>query len=194
MKRETLQRMGWVIIASLVVAAVSGYVARWYLALYSSITLLCFLLGCLIILISLIALLWRKNAPAQRRNSAVAKWLLVGIFLLGQFSALPIGQAFRGWEVRRAQAYIEALIPQIESYHHQNDVYPPEINSIISGSENPLPSLLQLKSSDPFAFDNHEFYLYQEITYAFEFYLPDGFIGFQYRYCCGSNGTWTVTD
>jgi hypothetical protein len=75
----------------------------------------------------------------------------------------------------------------------QHNAYPADL-SLILAADQTLPPLLQLTGEFPLAYDNRKFYIRRETTFAFRFYEPDGFIGFQHEYCCGVNGTWTVTD
>jgi hypothetical protein len=42
--------------------------------------------------------------------------------------------------------------------------------------------------------NRQQLYFQRGATYGFQFHLPDGFIGFHYEYCCGADGSWTVTD
>jgi hypothetical protein len=119
--------------------------------------------------------------------------LLTSLFLVLQLVVYPVALAWRNQEVHQAQAFIEGLIPQLEDYYRQHSAYPEDVNSVLATGVG-LPALLQLSDAFPLAYNNHDFYVYRETTYAFRFYVPDGFIGFRYDYCCGANGVWTVTD
>ena len=115
-----------------------------------------------------------------------------GFFLLLQLVYFPITQALIRQEVAQAQAFVETLIPRLEVYKTRQGVYPGSIEAILTDDVTP-PALLQ--GDDPLLFfNNRNFYFQRGSTYGFRFYLPDGFIGYSYEYCCGPQGRWTVTD
>ena len=134
---------------------------------------------------------------AKARRAAglgrASKFLLMGgFFLLLQLVYFPITQALIRQEVAQAQAFVETLIPRLEVYKTRQGVYPGSIEAILTDDVTP-PALLQ--GDDPLLFfNNRNFYFQRGSTYGFRFYLPDGFIGYSYEYCCGPQGRWTVTD
>ena len=71
--------------------------------------------------------------------------------------------------------------------------YPTNPGALLS-TDTAYPGLLELAGTFPVMYDNRRFYFSDETTYSFKFYVPDGFIGFHYVYCCGAEGAWTVTD
>lgn len=185
--------IGLVSVAALCVVLLSAYVTRWVIAIYSTISFLCGLLGCVLFLVSLLTLQKAKMKESLQRRQLGGRLLLVSVFLLLQFGYSPVTMALRNLEVRRAQRFVQSLVPVLEDYNLQHSAYPADISSVIAETT-VYPPLLQLRSDFPFAYDNRQFYTSRAGTYGFEFYLPDGFIGFEYTYCCGSNGVWTVTD
>lgn len=193
MKPKTLVTWGLTGLASLALAALLAYFTRWWSAMAASIPLLSGLVGFMLLLLTTLA--WglakiRRGASSTRINRSM---LLIGFFLLLQLTYLPISQALRHAEVTRAQAYAEALIPRLETYHEQHGTYPATLDPLATGDANP-PALLELHNDLPLPYDNREFYFQRGSTYSFRFYFPDGFIGYAYEYCCGPQGHWTVTD
>lgn len=195
MKLKMPARIGFTALVSLAVASALAYLNRWQLAVFS--TLLPMPLTLLSVVLALIALGLRRRTKAQasgRLHSWSAPLLLLSLFLILQLVALPLARTFRDLEVRRAQAFVTALIPKLEDYKRQHTAYPESLAPLLT-TDVALPPLLQLHSPPPLAYDNRGFYRPRETTYSFQFYVPDGFIGgFQYTYCCGAEGTWTVTD
>lgn len=194
MKLKTLTFSALVILAGLLVAAGLAYFNRWQLAIFSFVPALVTLLG---VILMVITLLFRRYTKAQlpaRRQLLNTTLLLISLFFILQLAFFPLAQTFRNREVRRAQAFLTSLIPQLEDYKHQHTDYPENITALLPEDETLLPPLLQLKGTLPMTYDNRDFYQYHETSYSFQFYVPDGFIGFEYNYCCGPEGTWTVTD
>lgn len=193
MKRKTLASVGLILLASLSIAALLAYSTRWYLAIFGLIPLLSGLLGVLMFILAVILYVFAKirRSPGLRGRGNIL--LLAGLFFLMQLVYLPLARSFRDREVSRAQEFIEMLIPRLEAYRDQHGAYPAAVASILD-EEAPLPPLLRLSGDFPRAFDNRDFYFQRGTTYGFRFVLPDGFIGFDYEYCCGPKGEWTVTD
>jgi hypothetical protein len=132
----------------------------------------------------------RRASDLHRTNKFL---LMTGFFLLFQLAYIPIAQALRQQEVAQAQAFVEAFIPRLETYKAQQGVYPGTLEAILTDNITP-PPLLHLQGDFPLPFNNRDFYFQRGSTYGFRFYLPDGFIGYSYEYCCGPQGRWTVTD
>ena len=193
MKRKTLTLLGLLSLSSLSLALLLAFSTRWYTAIVGGISLLSGLAGSLLVLITLgaLALAQVRRSARPRRIGRVS--LLVGIFLLLQLVYIPTAGALRNRQVRQAQEFVESLVPRLEAYKHQYGTYPTAVEAILSDDDSP-PSLLQLRGDFPMQFDNRSFYFHRGTTVGFRFYLPDGFIGFSYEYCCGPNGKWTVTD
>lgn len=193
MKGKTLASVGLVLLASLSMAVLLAYLTKWYLAIFGLIPLLSGLLGVLMLILAVITYAFAKvrRSPGLRSRGNI--FLLAGFFFLLQLVYLPLARSFRDREVRRAQEFIEMLIPGLEAYRDQHGTYPAAVASILD-EEAPLPPLLRLNGDLPTAFDNQDFYFQKGTTYGFRFVLPDGFIGFDYEYCCGPKGEWTVTD
>jgi predicted PurR-regulated permease PerM len=193
MKLKTPVFSGLIILAGLSVAAGLAYFNRWQLAVFSFIPVLATLLG---VILMVLVLLFRRRTKAQtlrRRHSFNTTLLLISLFFVLQLAFFPLAQTFRNGEVQRAQAMLESLIPQLEDYKRRHADYPENISALLSADVT-LPPLLQLSGSLPVAYDNRNFYRRRDTTYSFQFYVPDGFIGFEYSYCCGAEGTWTVMD
>jgi hypothetical protein len=193
MKPKTLLVWGLLGLTSLAVAGLLAYLSRWQTALVGIIPLVGGLAGCVLVLMTLLA--WSlakiRQAAGLRRTS---KFLLVaGFFLLLQLAYIPITQTLRRMEVAQAQVFVQALIPRLEAYKAQQGVYPGTIEAILT-DDITSPALLQLQGDFPLPFNNRNFYFQRGPTYGFRFYLPDGFIGYSYEYCCGPQGRWTVTD
>ena len=193
MKSKTLMIWGLTGLASLALAVLLAYLTRWWVAMAVSIPLLSALVGFILVLFPLLA--WglakiRQGASSPHINRSM---LLIGVFLLLQLTYLPISQALRHAEVSRAQKYAEALIPRLETYREQHGIYPATLQPIATGASD-LPALLELQGDVPLPYDNRDFYFQHRSTYSFRFYLPDGFIGYIYEYCCGPQGQWTVAD
>ncbi len=172
---------------------VIAYLTVWQLAVYGVLLCVSSLLGIVLALTALLVWL-RTRAKESPGWSKVKKGLfLAGVFLMMQIAYLPISQSLRDLEVKRAQDFISALIPRLEEYERQHNEYPASVDSVLMGGEE-VPRLLQLSGNSPQEYDNRQYYVQRGATYGFRFYLPDGFIGFQYEYCCGAEGVWTVTD
>jgi hypothetical protein len=193
MNLKTLLLAGLLGLTSLIIAALLAYLTRWQTAMLSLIPLLCGLMGFVLVLLALLAwgLAKARQVASLRRTGNLL--LMAGFFLLLQLAYLPISQRLRQQEVVRAQLFVEALVPSLEAYKARQGVYPETFETILSDDPGP-PALLQLQGDYPLQFNNRNFYFQREATYGFRFYLPDGFIGHSYEYCCGSEGRWTVTD
>jgi hypothetical protein len=189
MNLRTSTQVGITVLVGLSVAAAVAYLNRWQLATFSVVPLLTTLFSLGLALIALV--LWRRKS--SRVHSLGGNLLLLSLVLTLQLAFFPFGQTFRDWEVKRAQAFIESLIPKLEDYKRQHSDYPANINPFLS-SDAAIPPLLQLSSQLPVSYDNRHFYEREGATYRFQFHVPDGFVGFQYTYCCGADGAWTVTD
>ena len=185
----------WILLGltSLVVAGLLAYLTRWQTATVGLIPLVSGLIGFILVLMTMLAwgLAKVRKAVGLRRPGKLL--LIAGFFLLFQFAYIPIAQALRQQEVAEAQAFIEALIPRIEAYKEHHGVYPATVDVVLTDNIT-LPALLQLQSDFPLPFNNQDFYFPNGPSYEFGFYLPDGFIGSSYTYCCGPHGHWTITD
>lgn len=182
-----------VILAAIGAVGVVAYSTVWQLAIFGVFPCLVSVLGVILALAALIARrrARTKESPGLSRVSKVL--LLTGVFLLLQGAYYPVALGIRNLEVKRTEDFIQALIPKLEAYKRLNNEYPASLDLILTGDEE-IPRLLQLNGDFPMDYDNRRFYSQSGETYGFRFYLPDGFIGFQYEYCCGADGAWTVTD
>jgi len=191
MQLKPLAVLGLLSLVSLAIAALLAYLTRWQMAIAGSIPLICGLIGLLLVLLALIT--WGV-AKIRGRDGQRSKYpLFIGFFLLLQLAYFPVAKAVRDQELAQAQTFIASLIPRLEAYKERYGTYPPAVEAVLTDGA-PLPPLLQLQSQLPMRFDNRDFYFQRETTYSFRFYLPDGFIGSSYEYCCGPRGQWTVTD
>ena len=172
---------------------VLAYSTVWQLAVFGMLPCLSSLLGIILALIALLIWLRTRTKESPRLSRARKGLLLASVFLLLQVAYFPIAQGLRDLEVKRAQGFINALIPRLEEYERLHNEYPASADSVLTGDEE-VPRLLQLSGDFPLEYDNRQYYVRREETYGFRFYLPDGFIGYQYEYCCGADGEWTVTD
>ncbi|MBK8900658.1 MAG: hypothetical protein IPM53_05730 [Anaerolineaceae bacterium] len=182
-----------VVFAALVVAAGWAYVTVWQLAFFILYPCLSSVLG---IVLVLVLLAWQRRTRVETsRWSTWAKngLFMVGVFLMVQIVYYPLALGMRDLEVDRAQAFLENLAVDLEAYHRANGDYPASIVTVLE-DEQTVPRLLQLHGEFPFVYDNRQYYFQRGESFAFEFYLPDGFIGFRYSYCCGADGEWAVTD
>jgi hypothetical protein len=193
MKLWTPVLWGLPLLASLLAATLLAYFTWRQMAIVGIIPIISGLVGLLLILMALMAWGLAKVRGAAGRRGRGRYLLVAGIFFVLQLAYLPAAQALRHREVNRAQAFIAALIPQIEAYKEQHGAYPATVEAVLTDDVSP-PALLQLRGNFPLEYDNQDFYFQQGTTYAFRFYVPDGFIGFSYAYCCGSHGQWTVSD
>ena len=193
MKLKTPVFSGLIVLAGLSVAAGLAYFNRWQLAIFSFVPTLATLLGVILMVIVLLFRRRTKAQPSARLHSLNPTLLLISLFFVLQFAFFPLAQTFRNVEVQRAQALLESLIPQLEDYKRRHAGYPEKITLLLS-TDVTLPSLLQLSGTLPVTYDNRNFYRRRQTSYSFQFYVPDGFIGFEYSYCCGAEGMWTVTD
>jgi len=180
-------------LAGLVAAGASAYFFRWWGALYSAIPFLASLLGALLALTVLLKALVAKIRRKPGLTTIERYLLLLSLFLLSQWAYFPMAATIFDWEIERAQAFAEAAIPALETYKNQHGAYPDELSLVLPPEASP-PSLLRLSATQPFEFDNRAFYRLRGATYGFQFYVPDGFIGYSYEYCCGAHGKWTITD
>lgn len=178
---------------SLFFAIASAYLLRWNRAIYNAIPFLCGITGITLALVTLLKIWLSKTKATLRQGKVEQARFLVSIFLMIQFIYFPFSSMFVNLEIEHAKVFAEALIPKLEEYKNQHKAYPEELSKILPVT-NSFPSLLRLSGSLPNNFDNRDFYWRQDRTYSFHFYLPDGFIGFTYNYCCGANGSWTITD
>ncbi len=174
-----------------IVAAASAYLFEWWRALYGVIPGLASLLGFAYGLVVLVKMLAGKTKPGM--TTADRNLLLVSLFLLAQLAYFPFSSAIYNWEIKRAQSFAEGLIPELEEYKRQHNAYPEDVEALIPLDAS-LPTLLCLSGTAPFEFDNRSFYRRRGTSYGFQFYVPDGFIGYSYEYCCGAHGKWTITD
>ena len=191
-KLKPLAVLGLLLLVSLSIATLLAYFTRWQMAIASIIPAFCGLAGLLLVLLALIT--WGV-AKIRGRGGERSKYpLLAGLFLLLQLAYIPVAKVVRNQELGQAQVFIASLIPRLEAYKEQHGSYPPTVEAILTDGA-PLPLLLQLQDGiPPRKFNNRNFYFQRETTYGFRFYLPDGFIGSSYEYCCGPRGQWTVTD
>jgi hypothetical protein len=192
MLRKTILPIGLTIVLSIALAAGLAYLNRWYLAIFSLYPFVTAFVG---LLLALIGLVMRRaqTGSAGRLRPISRVLLLLGLAGILQLTAPPQARFFRDREVQRAQTFLESLVPVLEDYKLRNAGYPEHL-SLVLAPGTPLPALLQLRSEAFPPYDNRDFYQPRAETYVFTFYVPDGFIGFQYQYCCGPEGTWTVTD
>jgi hypothetical protein len=191
MKLKLLAVLGLLSLVSLSIATLLAYFTRWEMAIASIIPATCSLVGFLLVLLALVT---RGVAKIRGTDGQRSKYpLLAGLFLLLQLAYFPVAKAVRNQELAQVQAFIASLIPQLEAYKERHGTYPPAVEAILTDGPS-LPALLQLQGDSPMEFDNRNFYFQRETAYGFRFYLPDGFIGFSYEYCCGPQGRWTVTD
>jgi hypothetical protein len=180
--------------ASILVASYLAYTTVWYFAIYAILPCGLSILGLLLGLVALSLLRLARSRKAGGLNTAGKVLLLAGLCLIVQLVYVPIALTLREWEVERTQAFIHSLIPRVEEYKRLHNGYPEHIDAILTDADT-LPQLLQLKNLSPLAFDNRQqLYFQRGPTYGFQFRMPDGFIGFHYEYCCGADGSWTVTD
>lgn len=193
MRPRMLFWLGGVIIIGLIVATLSAYAFKWWTALYSAIPFLAGSIGLFSIVFILIRILLAKVRNKPGLMTFHRSFLLATLFLLSQFAYFPLSKLIFNWEIERAQAFAESLIPTIEAYKSQHGAYPNDLSLILPPDASP-PSLLRLSATQPFEFDNRAFYRQRGTTYGFQFYVPDGFMGYSYEYCCGAHGQWTVTD
>ncbi len=191
MRLNSLAKVGLLSLVSLATAALLAYFTRWQMAIAGTIPSICGLVGLLLILLALIT--WSAAKISGKSGERSKYPLLVGFLLLLQVAYFPAAQAVRNQELAQTQAFIASLIPRLEAYKERQGTYPPAVEAVLTDGA-PLPPLLQLQGQLPMGFDNRNFYFQRETTYGFRFYLPDGFIGSSYEYCCGSRGQWTVTD
>ena len=193
MKPKTLVVWGLLGLTSLAVALLLAYLTRWQTAIVGIIPLVSGLVGFILVLMTLLAWGLAKVRGTTGRRGTGQIFLLTGVFLLLQLAYIPTAQAVRHQEVVLAQTFIESLIPSLETYQEQHGAYPTTIEAILTNDIG-ASALLQLQGDFPLPFNNRNFYFQRGPTYGFRFYLPDGFIGYFYEYCCGPQGHWTVTD
>jgi hypothetical protein len=193
MKPKSLVIWGLTSLTSTTLAALLAYLMRWRSAIAAPIPFLSGLAGFFMIVIILLAHGLVKLRRGKSPNLITNPLLLAGFFLLLQLAYLPISQALHQKQVNQAQAYAEALIPKIEAYKTQHGTYPETLRAILP-KQAALPALLKLHGVVALPYNNRHFYFRSGSTYAFQFYYPDGFIGYTYKYCCGPHGHWAVTD
>jgi len=170
-----------------------AYATLWYLAIFSLIPCGVSLIGLVLGLLAFLMLRRARSEASPGLRRVGYSLLVVGGFLFLQLVYLALAPTLRNWEIKRAQAFIHTLIPKLEAYHAQYHTYPSTIEELAS-ADTAYPRLLELTGDYPITYDNRQFYFKRGATYGFKFYVPDGFIGFCYEYCCGAEGTWTVTD
>ena len=193
MKLRTMYVPGLVVLAAIATAAVLAYATIWQLAIFSVIPCVSGVLGIILTLVGLIVWLRTRTKEPPGLSRTGKGLFLVSVFFLLQGTYLPIGIGLRDREVDRAQDFIETLIPRLEEYERLHNTYPASVSAVLSGDEE-VPRLLQMSGDTPHVYDNRRYYVQEGETYRFRFYLPDGWVGFQYKYCCGADGVWTVTD
>lgn len=193
MNLRTLSLAGLVILAATGLVVVLAYSTVWQMALFSLLPCLSSLVGLILALAGLIVWLRTRTTESPGLSRVKTGLFLAGVFLLLQAAYFPLAQALRDREVERAQTFINTLIPKLEAYEQSHNEYPASPASVLTGDE-AVPWLLQLNGDLPLAYDNRQYYQQRDTTYSFQFYVPDGFAGFQYEYCCGVDGVWTVTD
>lgn len=193
MNPRTLYLAGPVILAAIGAAAALAYATVWQLAIFSLLPCLGSVVGLVLALAGLVVRRRARTRESPGWSRVSTALLLAGLFLALQAAYFPIAQGLRNREVRQAQDFTAALIPKLEAYARLHDEYPASAEAVLAGDEE-VPRLLQLSGDAPLAYDNRRYYRRQGESYGFRFYLPDGFIGFQFEYCCGVDGVWTVTD
>ncbi|MBN1147262.1 MAG: hypothetical protein JXA78_08400 [Anaerolineales bacterium] len=193
MKRTSFLVVIGCLLISLAAAAGLAYTTVWNLAIFTLVPCGLVILGLFVCLAALILLRRAKaqEAAGLRRVSRV--FLLAGLCLVVQLAYFPIAFTYRDYEIQRVKDFTHSLIPRLEEYKTTHDAYPESIEAILT-SDDALPRLLRWKASFPGGYDNRQFYFQRGASYGFRFYLPDGFIGFQYEHCCGAGGSWAVTD
>jgi hypothetical protein len=182
-----------VILAAIGTVVVVAYSTVWELVIFGMLPCLVGVVG---IILTLIALNVRRRARTKESpglSKAGRVLLLIGIFLMIQGAYYPVALGIRSLEVNRTQNYLDTLTQKLEEYKNRSGVYPSGPDLALTDDEE-VPRLLQLSGDFPLDYDNRQYYFQRGGTYGFQFYLPDGFIGFQYEYCCGADGEWTVTD
>jgi hypothetical protein len=189
-KLRTLYITGLVALAAIGTVVVLAYLTIWQW-IYGLLLCLSTLLGIILALVALIV--WQRTRTKKSLAlSRVRKGLFLGsVFLLLQVTYFPITQGLRDVEVKRAQDFINALVPRLEEYKRLHNEYPASVDSVLTGDEK-VPWLLQL--SEDFYYDNRQYYVRQGETYRFRFFVPAGLFGFYYEYCCGVDGVWMVID
>jgi hypothetical protein len=193
MKPRKYYVVSLVVLAAIGTAVVVAYSTVWHLAIFTMVPCLGSVLG---VVLTLVAIIW-----CRKRTTNEVLWLgrvrqgllLVGIFLILQAAYIPLALTLRDLEVGRAQEFVTGLTPRLEEYKQQHNEYPASAEAVLTGDEK-MPRLLQLHGDFPLEYDNRRPYFRRGSSYGFRFYLPDGFIGFQYEYCCGEKGKWTITD
>ena len=193
MKLRMFYVPGLVVLAGIATAGVLAYLTIWNLAIFSAIPCLSSVLGIILALVGLIVWLRTRTKESTGTSRTGGGLLLASVFFLLQITYLPIGVSLQDREVSHAKDFIGALIPKLEEYERLNNTYPASASAVLSGDEE-VPRLLQLSGDVPMVYDNRRYYVQEGETYRFRFYLPDGWVGFQYKYCCGADGVWTVTD
>lgn len=179
--------------AAVVTLLVVAYVTVWDLIFIGMLVSLVGVIGIVVLLVAF-SVRRRAEANASPRLGSVGKGLrLIGIFLMVQLAYYPAALGVRYLELRRTHAFTDALSTRLETYKDENGAYPVALESVLRPGER-LPRLLRLSGDFPIDYNNRDFYFQRGGAYGFAFYLPDGFIGFQYEYCCGEDGEWTVTD
>jgi len=192
MKLRQWHLVGLVILAAIMTATWFAYWTVWEQAFCIWVPCFSGISGIVLALVAKVR--QRTRAETSSEPSKVSQGLLlVSIFLILQFAYVPLVLGIRNLEVRRAQDFIDTLIPRVEAYKREHNSYPATLQPVLTGEEE-FPRLLQLSSEFSNEFDNQQFYFQQGDTYGFRFHLPDGSIGFHYEYCCGANGEWTITD
>ncbi len=181
-------------LVSLVIAAVLAVATQWSIAIASILPLFSGFLGIILTIVALLVLRAARSRADDRLRSVGLFLLACSTYLLLQLVYYPIALTLRNREVARAQAFAEALIPRLEAYKQEQGSYPETLEPILEEGT-ALPALLRLHAGESaIPFDNRSFYAPYATSFRFRFYLPDGFIGYTYEYCCGPQGRWTVTD
>lgn len=193
MNRRTVYITGLVILLAIATAAVLAYSTVWQQAMFAFIPFLSGAAGFILTIVALLILLRTRRIEPEGSNRFGYKMLLVGIFLLLQITYLPIGLGLRNREVSQAKDFTKALIPKLEEYKSLHGAYPDNLDEVLTGDEK-APRLLRPNNDFSFTYGNRQYYFQKEESYGFRFFLPDGFIGYQYQFCCGADGVWTVSD
>ena len=190
-KFKMLIQIAATILVSLLLATGLGYLNRWRIVFFSLYSIIAVAIS---LVLAVIAFLTKRSSAAK--NSRTSKILfLLSLFCGLQFFASDIADKFHSLEVQYAIEFIESLIPRLADYHNEHSDYPESIYSIIVQDEN-IPALLQLLENNPYTGDkNKNFYRRIDSTsYKFEFWAPNGWIGYDYTFCCGVNGKWIIQD
>lgn len=194
MKLKNRYIAGLVALVASGIVGVIAYTTVWQWVFLSMLFCLGGVVGIVLVLIALVLRRQAGTEAAPRANKTSTVLLLAGVFLLITATYYPIVRGIRNAEVTRAQNFTTGLIPRLEAYADQNGAYPDSVDAVLTGNER-VPRLLHLSDDIPLRYDNRRYYYAQQgESYGFRFYMPDGFIGVHYEYCCGVDGEWTIID